>query len=170
MSQTNQNYPLSNKYTLWFHQVNHEDWTSEAYIKVCTIESIQDFWEMSNTLPHITSGMFYVMKEDIFPKWEDVNNLDGGFWSFRVPKKESNVVWYNVIMALISGTLVKNEEANNEICGVSISPKIHNCIIKIWNNNATHHNPDIITNSINHINPRDSIYKKHQEQANFGKD
>ena len=81
-------YLLEKPWVLWFHNVNDSNWEQDSYEKLCEVQSIKDFWELFNTISNINAGMFFLMKEDIFPRWEDINNIDGGFWSFRIMKKD----------------------------------------------------------------------------------
>ena len=160
-------YPLSDTYTLWFHHVNDNNWSEESYIKLMEICSLKDLWEIRNSLPNVTSGMFFLMRDTISPRWEDINNIDGGYWTFRVMKKDSSEVWYNLMSALVGNTLTKDSANYQEINGISISPKINNAIIKIWNNDATKHSSAILAGSVPGIVPEEAHYRKHQEQADF---
>ena len=29
----------------------------------------------------------------IYPQWEDINNLNGGYWSFKIDKSKAQDVW-----------------------------------------------------------------------------
>lgn len=160
---------LSDKWTAWYHHINDNNWTEESYMRLYDITTINDYWKLMNTINTFTSGMFYVMRENVLPRWEDVNNFEGGFWSFRVMKKDADVVWRNVVSAMIGNTLTKTPTDMMEINGVSISPKINNCIIKIWNKDFTKNNVNILSNELHGIILKDSLYKKHQDQLDFSK-
>jgi translation initiation factor 4E len=162
-------HKLSNTWVLWYHHVNDNDWTDESYTKLYKIKTIEDFWQIKSTIQTYTSGMFFLMKDDIFPRWEDINNLDGGFWSFRITKKDSDQIWENLLIALIGNTLTKNVDDMESITGVSISPKINNCIVKIWNNSAEKNDISILNDNVQGIILTDSFYKKHQDQSDFNK-
>lgn len=162
-------HKLSNTWVLWYHHVNDNNWMEESYTKLFKIKTIEDFWSIMNTIKTYTAGMFFLMRDDIFPRWEDINNLDGGFWSFRTTKKDSDQIWENLLIALIGNTLTKNPEDMEMITGISISPKINNCIIKVWNNSSNRKDVNILNNNIYGIELEDSFYKKHQDQSDFNK-
>ena len=108
--------------------------------------------------------MFFLMKNDIFPKWEDINNIDGGTWSYRVTKKESDEVWNIFSSSVIGMSITKNEDDMKFINGISISPKINNCIIKIWNNNSHESDGSIFIEKLLNIKLNEGLYRKHQDQ------
>lgn len=161
-------YKLAHNYILWFHKINDKNWNFDSYIKVKKIGTICDFWSAYSKISTYNSGMFFLMKEGITPLWEDPKNINGGYWSFKIFKTQSDEIWNNLSMALIGGTLTKYNENMKYITGISISPKINNSIIKIWNNdsNASDHN---ILNNISKLVASKSIYKKHQEHKNLKK-
>jgi len=72
--------------------------------------------------------MFFLMKNDIFPTWEDPKNRMGGCISF---KYDNNILneWLKILLVSITDDL---SEYNNEINGLSISPKKEFNIIKVW--------------------------------------
>jgi hypothetical protein len=159
---------LSNKWTLWYHHINDEDWSENSYTKIKELETLNDYLEIKKYLDNVSAGMFFLMRENIFPRWEDINNIDGGYWSYRILKKDAKNLWYDSIAYLIGNTLTNDLEYMNDINGMSISPKINNCIIKIWNkdfNNIKKYkfNTNIITLL------GESIYKKHQDQTDLMK-
>lgn len=162
-------YQLSETWILWYHHVNDNNWSEESYTKLHEINTIEDFWMIMNTIKTFTSGMFFVMKEDVFPRWEDINNIDGGYWSFRISKKDTNKIWQTIFASLIGNTLTKKVDDMNSINGISLSPKINNCIIKIWNNDYNINDNQILNDKIEGIVVNDSYYRKHQDQSDFVK-
>ena len=53
-----------------------------------------------------------------------------------------------------------NTKANNNINGITISPKKNFCIIKIWISNCDNTDPNIIKN-IDGLFPNECFFKKH---------
>lgn len=54
------------------------------------VESIQDFWRYCNNTPFDQIKMresIYLFKQGFQPVWEDRRNINGGSWTFRVPKQ-----------------------------------------------------------------------------------
>lgn len=108
---------------------------------------------------NVTAGMFFVMRENIFPKWEDPANAKGGFWSFKVSKRSSNETWLSLTAAFVGGTLLKDPAQMEEITGISVSPKISNCVMKIWNRDSSFNSMDVFTDTIPFLEPSSLLYK-----------
>ncbi len=162
-------HELSDKWVVWYHHVNDNNWLEDSYTKLHTMETIENYCEFVNTIPTFTSGMFLFMKDAVFPRWEDINNIDGGYWTFRISKKDLDETWTHLLAALIGNTLTNKIEDMDSINGISISPKINNCIIKIWNNNFNINDASILTNKITNISPTEAYYRKHQDQTDLNK-
>jgi hypothetical protein len=83
-------------------------------------------------------GMFFVMRDHIFPKWNDNENKDGGFLSIKILKDKVKDFCKNALINLVNETLLKkdNHEFSDVINGISVSPKKHFCIVKIWLKNC----------------------------------
>jgi hypothetical protein len=123
-------YNLKNKWVLWYHSLKNKSWDNKSYIKVIEIKSLYDYklLEEIMRINHLQNGMFFLMKNDIFPTWEDPKNRMGGCISF---KYDNNILneWLKILLVSITDDL---SEYNNEINGLSISPKKEFNIIKVW--------------------------------------
>ena len=71
------NFNLKNKWVLWFHKVNDNNWSIESYLKVFELNTYYDILFILKELENITSGMFFLMKDGIIPIFEDKNNING---------------------------------------------------------------------------------------------
>lgn len=131
MTTTNtSSYQLNNEWKLYFHDPDESDWSEKSYVKVCTINTIEDFWTLSNILPEsFYTGMFFLMRGNIKPLWEDSENINGGYFSYKIPMSETLKTWISVSSRLVAETIIDNSKAIN---GISISPKKGFCILKLW--------------------------------------
>ena len=123
---------LENNWKLWFHNINNNDWSINGYEEIYKFNSIEEFIILFRKINNFSAGMFFVMKENIEPLWENKYNKNGGYWSFKILKKNINSIWYNLTSQIIGNNCLKDIEKHNDINGISLSPKINNCIIKIW--------------------------------------
>ena len=124
---------LANKWTIYFHDYENPDWTHESYEKLVIIETPTDFWTVFEMMkPKLVTGMFFFMKNKIFPKCD--SHVNEGtkytFMSIKILKVRVENFAEHVLVRLLSESLHKS----NPDCvkGVSISPKKHFCIFKIW--------------------------------------
>ena len=69
-------YNLNNKWSFWYHSINDNQWTNNSYKILLTIQNLFDYNFIIDNFKqnHYQNGMFFCMKNDIFPNWEDPNN------------------------------------------------------------------------------------------------
>ena len=155
-------HSLKHKWVLWFHKVDDENWKEDSYIKVYDIETYEDILFVIQEIPNITSGMFFLMKRGIFPTYEDPENQNGGYWSLRITKKDSYDMWQKLLYYICVDRITKDEKTNDQINGFTISPKINNCIFKIWTKNYKSMKGDNLRGDIEGIHPQDTFYLQHR--------
>ena len=126
-------HKISNIWKIWFHKIDDKKWTIESYKHIATINSLESYLYYYSKISTFIHGMFFIMKDDIPPLWEDENNINGGIITYKLTKSNSDVIWKKLTSSLIGNTLTDNMDLIN---GISISPKINNCIIKIWVNKS----------------------------------
>jgi hypothetical protein len=69
---------------------------------------VQDFWRYANNTPIDQIKMresIYLFKAGFRPVWEDRRNINGGSWTFRVPKNTGPDVWTRVQLLAIGEKL-----------------------------------------------------------------
>ena len=159
----NREYPLSFDWVLWFHKVDDSNWEDDSYKKVCKISSLKDFCSVFNHLTDITKGIFFLMREGVFPKWEDPSLINGGYFSFKIQKKICDETFQQLCYACVGNTIMKNNEDASNVVGVQISPKINNCIIKIFLNSRDKLSADLMSDDLPNLYKRNINIKAHQE-------
>jgi hypothetical protein len=75
---------LENNWTLWFHNINNNDWSIDSYDKIYSFNSVETFIKLYRKINNFSAGMFFLMKDPIEPMWENEYNRKGGYWSFKV--------------------------------------------------------------------------------------
>ena len=68
---------------------------------IMEIKTYNDICFMLNRYENINCGMFFLMKENIKPIFEDEKNIKGGYWSLRINKKETTECWKKIIYYLL---------------------------------------------------------------------
>lgn len=121
---------LNNEYTLWYHNPNDTNWTQDSYHQILSFTNLQEFWTLDYfiTQEMIEEGMFFIMREEVLPIWEEDSNKDGGYISWKIEKKKAYNLWIDIAGYLITNNLMNDELIN----GISISPKKNFNIIKLW--------------------------------------
>lgn len=128
---------LNDIWTFYFHDPYNEDWTYPSYHKVFDISSVDEFWILDKMIFHkIHCGMFFLMREYVFPCWDDENNIKGGCLSIKVLKQDMQSFWKDLCIRILGETFLKEEYNNKEywnlVNGISTSPKKFFSIIKVW--------------------------------------
>ena len=128
-------YPLSDKWVIWYHPVpsqndTKEDWSIDSYIKIGEFKDIITFWTYYNNINWAGDNLFFLMKNEIMPLWEDIDNENGGCWCYKIKRNMALDVWTEISMVLIGN----NCDNIDNINGLSISPKMNFSTIKVWVN------------------------------------
>lgn len=134
---------LESDWSIWYHHLL-DDWTIKGYNKIYTIKTIKDIWDFNNNiniLGGITNMHYFLMKKDISPIWEHNDNKNGGCWSILVPIDESQEIWEKLTAQILGETFVN---IPNIITGISINQKNNISIFKIWNNDKSIRDTNIL--------------------------
>lgn len=138
---TDTKFNLENTWILWNHLIDDKSWENSSYKKIYTIDNLFDlksFKDILNT-EHLQNSMFFLMRKDVFPTWEDPDNRDGCCASFKIPLKDINDIWLKLIENIMCENIHTEIDNYLNINGISIAPKKEFNIIKIWfRNNITH--------------------------------
>lgn len=124
-------------WTLYFHGKNDKNWSIESFIKLGPICSWNQFWSIINCLEehNFSKGMFFLMRGNIPPLWENSQNIRGGAYSFCVNQEDAGKSFIKCSIACMIGKI--NKDIGNTINGISITPKRNFNVIKIWNKDCT---------------------------------
>lgn len=126
---------LSDPWVLYFHHVNDDKWSIDTFIRVCEINNVDEMLCMLERIPTFQSGMFFLMRgTDRSPLWNSIENIKGGMWTYKVPKKECDLVFKRLVIATCLDLITQDIINSRKITGLSVSPKINNLVIKIWTN------------------------------------
>ena len=81
------NYQLNTNWCLWYHNINDTNWKNNSYKNIYNIKNAYDLKFLNDTIQkiHLQNGMFFIMRDNIFPTWEDPDNRLGGCISYKIP-------------------------------------------------------------------------------------
>jgi len=142
-------------WTLYFHDPFDVDWTTSSYVRLADVSSSRDLKAIEYVLADkVAHGMFFLMREHVFPCWDDRYNIDGGCVSLKVPKNSVAGVWAGLCGLMVRERMVSSDRSRNEemsgssggsecdeseVChdasvvnGLSVSPKSYYSIVKVW--------------------------------------
>ena len=159
---------LNSKWNFYFHDPNSYNWDNDSYKTVYNIKTIIDYWLLNQQIEkNIHLGMFFLMRNDIFPLWDNDDNKNGSSFSFKILKTDAKIYWNKLCIMILSETFLKTEHIDKweNINGLSISPKKNFCIIKIWLKQKNIFNNDNINEYFNMPEEYsgDVVFKDHIE-------
>lgn len=130
---------LQDTWTYRFHDPDDSDWTLSSYVRLADVSSVADLWEVHCSVQkRLMDGMFFVMREHVFPCWDDPQNINGGCISFKILKTELHAFWEELLFGVLGEVMVRLQDDETDadtwsvINGISTSPKRYYCIVKLW--------------------------------------
>lgn len=127
---------LNDRWTMYFHDPNDENWEKCSYKELCNISTPQEFVDTAAAFQGLwAKGMFFMMREHVGPMWEDEHNKNGGCLSFKIMKPDVPKAWFQLCSKLLGESIFIPEFRFidfDKVCGASISPKKNYCILRIW--------------------------------------
>jgi hypothetical protein len=161
-----QNHPLIGKWDLYYHLPHDKNWDLNSYkIIMKDIDIVEKVVTLNESIPEsiVKYSMLFVMRKGITPQWEDPKNRNGGAFSFKVINKQVYDVWKIMFAALCGESLFIENEINNSVTGITVSPKKNFCILKIWLENCDYKDPNTII-TIPNLQKQGCIFKKHEPE------
>jgi hypothetical protein len=130
---------LNDIWSFYFHDPNDSNWNYDSYVKLCDVSTVQEFTELNHLVKSkLYGGIFFLMREYVFPCWDDENNVKGGCLSLKISNDEVKDIWTLLAYRLLGETLLIHKDTQhpnemwNHVNGISISPKRYYCIVKVW--------------------------------------
>lgn len=152
---------LNNTWSFYFHNPISNNWNKDGYVKISDISTVKDFWKVFNEIKrYIHNGMFFMMRDTIFPVWDDPCNKDGSFLSFKVLKTDVQDFAEDILINILGEKLLIDEYIHkwNNVNGISFSPKKNFCIVKIWMKSKDMKSKDLFNIPVNYQG--EIIYKE----------
>lgn len=130
----NKDYLLKNDWSLWFHSIKDTSWDESSYKKLIDINNLFDVKYIIDSLKkeNFHNSMFFVMKQGIFPNWEDKKNINGSCLSLKIPKNYIQTTWNVILIRLITNSIFIDTYKQQHLNGISITPKKEFNIVKLW--------------------------------------
>lgn len=143
---------LEFNWSLWYDKtdikISVNKW-DQFLIKVHNFNTLEEFWCFFNNI-HSLSGLpvgsnYHFFKTGIEPKWEDLENLEGGKWVFRCLKIHSckiDKIWEKSIYMLVSGNFPKIGVDN--VNGLVGSARKNEIKLALWTKTGSDRNQQIL--------------------------
>jgi len=124
---------LNDCWSLYFHDPYDYNWELSSYKMITSINKVEEFVESFHVFKELFyNGMFFLMRNNITPRWEDSENKNGGCFSFKVCKYLLHNNLFEICSLMLGEKLGKTWEYSQNINGISVCPKKNYYIIRIW--------------------------------------
>ena len=163
LSTPTQQHILNGKWNLYYHLPHDKNWAVSSYSTILReIETAEQVVSLNNAIHDniIKNCMLFVMRKGITPLWEDPKNRSGGCFSYKVSNKTVYECWKSLTYNLVGESLSNNPKLQQDITGITISPKKNFCIIKIWLAKCDFQDASLI-NCNSGIDAHGCLFKKH---------
>jgi hypothetical protein len=156
-------HKLHGKWDLYYHLPHDKNWELSSYkVILGDIDTVERTILINESLTEhsVKYSMLFAMRSGITQMCEDPKNRTGGCFSFKVINKQVFEVWKALFYAMCGETLCINKQHSKFINGITVSPKRNFCIVKIWMENCTLQDPNIIMD-IPNLQKQGCLFKKH---------
>ena len=124
---------LNDSWVMFFHDPYDIEWDSKSYKMIGQMSTVEDFIYYFKSFNNLfKKGMFFIMRLDIMPQYEDELNINGGCFSFKIYPEDLELRFFNLCANVLGETICKEDDYINNINGISISPKKFYYIARIW--------------------------------------
>ena len=134
LSMSDANKPLHSPWSVWYHSITDSSWTNGSYKELFKVTNLYELYSLRTTIQrhHLQNGMFFVMRDDIFPTWEDPDNREGCCVSFKVGSDVLKDQWDFIVNQVVGEDILQGDDLVSQVNGISVAPKKEFNIIKIW--------------------------------------
>ena len=117
----------------YVHHPNDSRWTRESYAPLGMLSCVSDMWTLWNSCESVVDRtMMFIMREHVFPVWDDPACIEGSIGSAIVPQKDALAAFQDLACRALGEVLMRSSLDWADLNGVSIAPKNGFCVVKVW--------------------------------------
>ena len=156
-------HSLNTPWKIWYHSITDNNWKNNSYKMVYQMNNLLDVNLVIDKIQsnHLQNSMFFIMRNDMFPTWEYVDNREGCCISFKIPGSDLKKHWDFILKEILTENIFTDKDKHLELNGFSISPKKEFNIIKFWLKNDNKNYDEFIKEYEPFFVKKKSIHKKH---------
>ena len=157
-------YQLNTNWCLWYHSIKDTNWKKNSYKNIYTIRNLYDLKSINDIIQtiHLQNSMLFIMREGIFPTWEDPDNREGCCISYKIPNSVLKEQFDIILNNMISEDILLDKENIDYLNGLSIIPKKEFNIVKLWLRQPDETYNESLKEYGPHFVKDKAFYKKHE--------
>ncbi|KAL4809429.1 translation initiation factor eIF 4e-like domain-containing protein [Aspergillus unguis] len=187
--------PLQYHWTFWYDKhtesnsasanassASASDYDERLYVLYEDVADIATFYRVYNNYPWDKipqRDTVHIFRKGVKPVWEDPENLQGGCWRFRVPKRKAQAFFHEIAILCISNEFqAVLEKEHDHVLGVSTSVRFNTHLVSIWNKLGSNERSvklleeTILSRLSPNLRPTDSgpnsyFYKRHHDNDGY---
>ncbi|KAL2221053.1 translation initiation factor eIF 4e-like domain-containing protein [Thermoascus aurantiacus ATCC 26904] len=130
--------PFQYRWTIWHDKhTDSENYENRLYVLHEDVADIATFYRVYNNYPWDKIRLrdsVHIFRKGVKPVWEDPENLNGGCWTFRVPKAKAQAFFHEIaILCMANEFQAAIQEEHDHVLGVSTSVRFNSHLISVWN-------------------------------------
>jgi hypothetical protein len=124
-------HQLNEPWVIWMHSNTNSDWSLSSYKIISISHTLEELFAAWRSISNFTrDAMFFFMKGEYPPRWDEVQYENGGYISLKVDTNNSSRIIEEVLCKTVGLTLYNS--ICDDIVGISTSSKGKITIVKIW--------------------------------------
>lgn len=157
-------YQLNTNWCLWYHSIKDTNWKKNSYKNIYTIRNLYDLKSVNDIIQkiHLQNSMLFIMREGIFPTWEDPDNREGCCISYKIPNSVLKEQFDLILNNMLSEDILLDKANVDYLNGLSIIPKKEFNIVKLWLRNPDENYTESLKEYEPHFVKDKSFFKKHE--------
>jgi len=169
-------YAFENEWAFWYDKYPGPGLAPEEYkkalVRLGSFDCIPDFWRWWNNMVEPerlgARSSLHLMKNGIYPLWEDEANANGGEVVLKIDKADTTAAWLAVLLAIIGEQFSNVILSKDDICGASVNVRRNETCISIWNKSMANFNMKaieaVLRFTLKGIRIRQVTYKVHKDE------
>lgn len=157
---------LNDNWDLYYHLPTDPNWDIRSYkVIMKDINTCESVLALNNNLKSgsVKNCMLFLMRSGITPRWEDPLNRNGGCFCYKIHNKTVYPAWNLLFKFIVTETLSDNKTVNENINGITISPKKNFCIIKIWMKTIDYQDSSVFKTFVDERS-QGCLFRKHEPE------
>ncbi|EEP78522.1 hypothetical protein UREG_03368 [Uncinocarpus reesii 1704] len=173
--------PFQYRWVVWHEKhVESANYHDRLYLLHEDVADIATFYRIYNNYPWEKVRLrdsVHIFRKGTKPIWEDPENVNGGCWTFQVPKAKSQSFFHELAILCMANELQAAVQGEHDhVLGVSTSVRFKTHLISVWNKSGRNEKSiralgdtiiERLSEDLRPASTKSYYYKRHDEHDGF---